>query len=80
MGPTYILNISICEDAKDAARQGFFYREPVYQGAMLERAVVVKDGMQSGKSSVDLIFRDKNGQAFVAIISSELLASIPKFE
>jgi len=79
MGPTVNLEVNICEDAKDATRKGFFYREPVYTPVLIEKAVVVKNGMVSGKSSVDLIMRDKQGRLYVAVLSSQLLASIPGF-
>lgn len=78
------LSIVICKDAQDAIVKGYDYAHrpeadrPV--PLVLERAVVVRKGMQSGASSVDLIFRDPDGKEYVALIPSRLLASIPAFE
>lgn len=78
------LNIVICKDAQDAIDKGYDYahRSEVEQPVplVLEKAVVVRKGMQSGASSVDLILRDVDGREYVALVPSRLLASIPAFE
>lgn len=77
MGIMQHLSITICEDAKDATRQGFFYREPVYKGVEIEKVVVVKNGTVQGNSTVDLILVDKTGQKYVVMLTGNLLKSIP---
>ena len=72
------LHITICEDASDATRQGFHYREPVFKSMAIERVVVVQNGTESDKPTVDLILVDPaTGQKFVAMLTGALLKSIP---
>ena len=72
------LNITLCKDAADATQQGFHYREPEYKSMKIERVVVVQDGTQSGKSTVDFILVDPaTGQKYVALVTGALLKSIP---
>ena len=72
------LTVNVCADASDATRQGFFYREPVYKSMQIERAVVVLNGTESGKPTVDLVMVDPaTGQKYVAMLTGALLKSIP---
>lgn len=72
------LKITICKNASDATRQGFFYREPVYKSMQIEQVVVVQHGTESGKPTVDLVLVDPaTGQKYVAMITGALLKSIP---
>lgn len=72
------LVITICKDASDAIRQGFHYREPVFKSMQIERVVVVQNGTESGKPTVDLILVDPaTGQKYVALVTGALLKSIP---
>lgn len=72
------LTITICKDASDAIRQGFNYREPVYKSMRIERVVVVQNGTQEGRPTVDLVMEDPvTGQKYVALITGRLLKSIP---
>jgi hypothetical protein len=73
------LEIAICDSVQDAIDKGYSYSEPEYKRARLVKAVVVKDGMESGNSSVDLILVDDSGQKYVALVSSALVKSIPAF-
>jgi hypothetical protein len=75
--PQNHLSIHICEDAKDAIKRGHIYREPVYNEAMIEKIVVVKNGTEAGKSTVDITMIDKDGKRYVAMITGALLRSIP---
>lgn len=74
---TQHLNLTICEDATDAVRQGFLYRPPVHKPIEVKQVVVVKNGMESGKSSVDFVLEDETGQKFVFMITGALLRNIP---
>lgn len=71
------LAVSICEDASDAVRQGYFYRQPVYLPIKIIKAVVIKNGTQSGGSSVDFILEDEKGQKYVVMITGAILKAIP---
>lgn len=71
------VRLIICENAQDAIDKGYVYREPDYKGAVLETIVVVRGGMESGKSSVDLVFKDESGQRHVALLPTTLLKMIP---
>jgi hypothetical protein len=71
------LQIAICESPEDATEKGYVYREPEYKLATLEKAVVVRNGTVEGNATVDLIFTDADGQKHVAMITHNLLKSIP---
>jgi hypothetical protein len=72
------LSVTVCEDAKDATRQGFTYREPFYKSMAIKQVVVVQNGTESGKPAVDLILEDPaTGQKYVAMVTGALLKSIP---
>ena len=73
------LDIVICDNVDDALEKGFVYREPEYQHATITKAVVVKNGTEEGNSTVDIHFVDNKGNKFVAMITSNLLKSIPAF-
>ena len=71
------LSVSICKDASDAIQQGYFYRPPVFEPIEIDKVVVVKEGMQNGQASVDLVMVDAKGQKYVCMVSAALLKSIP---
>lgn len=73
----YMLNVTICKDASDATRQGFFYRPPIYKPIEVTQVVVVQNGMESGNPSVDFVLEDETGQKYVFMIGGKLLRSIP---
>lgn len=77
MGINQHLDITVCEDARDATKQGFFYREPVYKGVTIDKVVVVKKGTVEGNSTVDFILVDATGQQYVVMVTGRLLKSIP---
>lgn len=72
------LSITVCEDASDAFRTGFNYREPIFKCIDVHNVVVVKKGTQSGKPTVDFILVDGNGQKHVFMVTSALLEFISK--
>ena len=67
------LEVAICEDGEEATRRGYVYRKPVFQPATLTKAVLIKHGTVSGKSTIDLIFETPDGQKFVAMTTATLL-------
>ena len=76
---TQILPMELCEDAHDAVRKGFLYREPIYKPIELKKVVVVKNGTEAKCSTVDFIVEDEKGQKYVFMITGNLLKSIPYF-
>lgn len=52
------------------------YSRPVYKGASLEEAIVVRNGTTGGKATVDLIFVDETGQKYVTMITESLLNAV----
>lgn len=71
------LAVHICADAKDAIRQGFLYRPPVYKPIELTKVVVVRNGTESGKPTVDFVLEDEKGQKYIFMLTGALLSSIP---
>lgn len=71
------LVISVVENAHEAVKQGYFYREPIYKPVQIEHVVVVKNGTEGNKSTVDLILVDEKGQKYCVMLTGALLRSIP---
>jgi hypothetical protein len=76
------LTVTICEDAADAIARGFDYNAAQPGGwpikpIEVKNVVVVRNGTQSGKSSVDFLLEDETGQRFVFMVTGALLKSIP---
>ena len=74
---TTSITIDVCKDASDAVRKGYFYRPPIFKPIQVEKVVIVRNGMQSGKSSVDFVLQDETGQKYVFMITAALLKSLP---
>lgn len=72
------LQVVICESPDDASGKGHIYGED-YKILDLKKAVVVKNGTQEGNSTVDLVFEDIDGNKYVALCTSNIITSIPKF-
>lgn len=71
------LKVTICEDGKDAIRHGFVYRQPVFKPINIDQVVVVKNGTETQKATVDIVLVDSTGQKYVVMMTAALLASIP---
>lgn len=71
------IEIKVCEDAKDAIKQGFFYREPVFKPIKIDKVVVVKNGTEQGNPTVDFVLEDEKGQKYVFMITGNLIKTIP---
>lgn len=74
---TQAVTIAVCEDASDATRQGYFYRPPIFKPIQLEKVVVVKNGTEGGRPTVDFVLQDETSQKFVFMITGSLLRSLP---
>ncbi|MFM6929947.1 MAG: hypothetical protein ACKOX6_15865 [Bdellovibrio sp.] len=63
------LAIEVCKSVEEAPD----YRAlGGYDAADLSRVVIVKNGTQNGNPTVDLVFTDKNGNKYVAMITGKL--------
>lgn len=73
------LDISICADAAEAVAQGFNWAgaTPAVKPVEVKQVVVVRNGTESGKSTVDFVMEDEAGQRFVFMVTGALLKSIP---
>lgn len=72
------LDVVICRDGNDAIAQGHVYSaENGFTAVEIEKAVVVQNGTERGNSTVDLIFRDQQGNKYVVMLTGNLLKSIP---
>ena len=79
MGPQLHLSIAVCDDAADAIDKGFNYAAygDEYKPIEITKAVVVRNGTESGKPSVDFILTDQAGQKYVVMLTGALIKSIP---
>ena len=72
------LGLVVCEDARDAAMRGFDYAAgEEYKPIRIEKVVVVRNGTQEGRPTVDFVLQDESGQKYVFVITGSLLKSIP---
>lgn len=67
------LDVKLFEDAAEAIREGYVYREPEYTGLRIQTAVVVNKGTNAGRATVDLILVDADGKKYVTLIPASLL-------
>lgn len=76
---TLHLDITICEDAADAVAKGFDHgtAKPPVLPIEVKQVVVVRNGTETGKPTVDFVLEDANGQRYVFMITGRLLKSIP---
>lgn len=73
------LDITICDGPNDAIAKGFNWsaQTPPVKPIEVKKVVVVRNGMASGKASVDFLLEDETGQRFVFIVTAALLKAIP---
>lgn len=71
------LNIVMCEDADDAQNKGYIYVDGSYKAVEIDTVVVVKNGTETGKPTVDIILKDQEGNKMVVMVTGNLLKSIP---
>jgi len=72
------LSITVCDGAADAIAKGFNWADDASVHPIeVERVIVVRGGMESGRASVDFVLRDGTGKRFVFMVTRALLQSIP---
>lgn len=74
------IEITICDGVDEAIAKGYTYDPPNYTKVNIQKAIVVRRGTVDGNSTVDLIMQDDKGNKYVALITSNLLKSIPAFK
>ena len=79
MGPQNNLAIVVCQDAADAIAKGYDYASKgrEYKPIEISQAVVVRNGTESGKPTVDFVLTDETGQKYVVMLTGALVNSIP---
>jgi hypothetical protein len=79
MGPQNHLPIVICQDAGDAIAQGYDYasKGDEYKPIEISKAVVVRNGTESGKPTVDFVLTDETGQKYVVMLTGAPVKAIP---
>ncbi len=68
---TKMISTEIKESSKEAPNYGADYKM-----VKIVKAILVANGMESGKPSVDLQLVDKNGNKYIAMLSGELYKSV----
>ena len=71
------LNIVLCEDADDAQNKVYIYVDGTYKAVEIDTVVVIKNGTETGKPTVDIILKDQEGNKMVVMVTGALLKSIP---
>lgn len=71
------LNVVMCEDADDAQNKGYIYVDGSYKAVEIDTVVVIKNGTETGKPTVDIILKDQEGNKMVVMVTGNLLKSIP---
>lgn len=70
------LAVTVCSNADAAIKDGHVYREPTHEPIRIEKVVVVKGGMESGRATVDVVLVDKRGQKYACMLPMTLLKSV----
>jgi hypothetical protein len=71
------LKVAIVQDGEEAIEKGFNYADGEYKAVEITQVVVVRNGTESGKSTVDFVMQDEDGNKFVVMLTGTLLKSIP---
>lgn len=71
------LKITICKNAGEAVEKGYRYGPDKYTPVEIDEVIVVRSGIVSGASTVDLIIKDEAGNKYVVMVTGNLLKSIP---
>jgi len=76
------LPILVMPSVESAKNQGYDYSDGTFQGkpitpVQIKQAILIKDGMVSGNSTVDLIMTDEAGNQMVVMLPTSLLKALP---
>lgn len=67
------LSIEIKDSPEVAPNYG---KEGGWKGAVLKKAIIVKNGTISGAATIDLQFEDEHGNKYVAMVTAALLKGV----
>lgn len=70
------LNGFMYQDAQEAIDGGHVYGDEVTP-LRVEKVVVVREGTEAGKPTVDFVMTDGNGKKYFFMVTGALLKSIP---
>ena len=82
MGPQQHLSIVICQDAGDAIAQGYDYasKGDEYKPIEISKAVVVRNGTEAGKPTVDFVLVVGELEDTHYVIVFQLITPLRKME
>lgn len=63
MSANTYLRIKLAKNATDAMQKGYFYRPPVYKPIKVLHALVIADGTENGKPTVDFVLEAEDGRS-----------------
>lgn len=76
-GVVQSVGLAICETPKEAEERGYVYLDG-FTLVEIQKAVIVREGTENGKSTVDFILVDQAGNKYVARITADILKTICK--
>jgi hypothetical protein len=73
------MKVTVFKDGQDAAANGYNYNvfTPKVRPVELKEVVVVSEGTNSGKPTVDFLVEDEAGNRYVFMVTAALLKTIP---
>lgn len=71
---TNSITISICNHINDAPNYNTDGRG--VKGAEIVEAVIVRNGTVEGNDTVDLVFKDQDGNKYVALVTGRILKTV----
>lgn len=71
------MKVAVVEDAAEAIEQGFNYTDGDYKAVEIVQAIVVRNGTEAGRPSVDFILQDEDGNKYVVLLTGALLKALP---
>ena len=73
MGTNHVI-VKVCASAKDAPE--YATNGEGFQFAELAGVIIIRNGTAAGNDTVDLQFKDKDGNKFVAMVSGAIIKTI----
>jgi len=69
-------NVADIKIVKSIAEAPNYHKDKSHAAASVEKFVVVRNGTQEGRSTVDICFVDAQGNKFVAMMTGRLIRSV----
>jgi len=71
------LCVATVQDPGQATKEGYAYPKPQFTPVYVKQVVVVKNGTEAGKPTVDFVMEDASGKEYVFMLTGRLIKSIP---